>query len=169
MARSLWKVTRFCSSHLVFSPLSWPCALHCQLPSQLQMLPLHWRPVEGQTGRTTGGEKRKVVRGQKDQLRGVLSLTEASSGADKMSYGYRVVTHEKTDKTIKQNRVKAMCGGGKEGTHFLLGWLLVIVFCGLLFLSGTQEGLSLLCSQENIFNHFLSTIYTQSNQPNILS
>ena len=45
---SLQRVTQFGPSHLLFSPLSWPCSLHCQLPSQLQMLALHLKTSKGE-------------------------------------------------------------------------------------------------------------------------
>lgn len=63
MAPSLWRATRFCFAHLLFSLLSWPCPLRCQLPSQV--LDLHWRSAEGGGGKTnqTGQQQEKEESG----------------------------------------------------------------------------------------------------------
>lgn len=93
MALSFWRVTQFCPSHLQFSPLSWPCSLHCQLPSQIQMLPLHWKSAEGGKNRENRRRKKKFGRGQRDKIKGV---------------------HKMMDKTIKENRMKVIGNGIKK-------------------------------------------------------
>lgn len=66
MAPSLQRVIRFGPSHLLFSPLSWPCSPHCQPPSQVQMLALHRRSAEGtkQTGQQEAKEEKLVKGGE---------------------------------------------------------------------------------------------------------
>lgn len=79
MALSLWRVTQFCPSHLLFSPLSWPCSPRCQLPSQVQMLALHRRSAEGDGHRE---EKEESWSRAERQVKRCLSLTEVSSEDD---------------------------------------------------------------------------------------
>lgn len=57
MALTLRRVTQFCPSHLLFSPLSWPCSPHCQLPSQVPLL----RRSAGRQEERVGGEASEKV------------------------------------------------------------------------------------------------------------
>ena len=152
MVLLLRKVTRFCPSHLPFSPLSRPCSPHCQLPSRVQMPAPHWRSAGGNNRQGSRRRKKKVDRGQRDELKGVQVWQGCLL---RTARWVRLKCDEPREDGQENKGERDESDGSRQNkrTHFLLCQFLVILLCGLLVLSGAQERLSLLYKSENNNNN----------------
>lgn len=119
MAPYWWRATRFCHSHLLFSLLSQPCSLRCQIFFLLWMLCLPTRPAKEEKL-----AERKVVGSQFKKLKG-------------LKVWYRI-----------KRKVTECDGQLKEKhTYFLLWEHLAVLLSYLSVLSCTGKRLRLLYNQ----------------------
>lgn len=124
VALSGWRATPFCPSHLLFSLLSQPCPLHCQIPSRLRMLCPPTGPAGG------GGSDRTVVGGQLQKFKGIKSLIEESQRM-------RWLKERRTVRwTVKRKK-----------TYFLLCEHLAVLLNHVFVLGGTGQRLRLLYNE----------------------